>query len=128
MTYDPRRKLGEYRESLIYLGFLGGEFARHAAAQLISGQSCPCHWETAFWLIVSAMVRKDADAVRVFLNDWSCSGGGPLANVSKFTPGEHYHCLGAKFDSLEKAVIHIKSRGFRYGGLTEKHVYTGEGD
>ncbi len=39
-----------------------------------------------------------------------------------FVPGDHYHCLNVKFDSLEEAIKHLESQGYRYGGYQERRL------
>jgi len=77
-------------------------------------------------MLLSAFARKDSPAIRVFINDWSKHNSRPGCTVSKFIPGQHYHCLGAKFDTLQEAIDHLKASGYVYDGLTEKHVYRPE--
>lgn len=45
-----------------------------------------------------------------------------VVNVSRFVPGEHFHCLGTKFGSLADAIAHIRANGRRYGGYEERRL------
>lgn len=67
-----------------------------------------------------------SSAVRMFVNDWSKRSNKPGCGVFKFNPGEHYHCLNEKFDTLDEAIANLKTKGYAYSGLTERHVYREE--
>lgn len=129
MMYDPRAKLSKENEGWLALGINeGGSFAAHAASELVRDlphdEFCPC--EIKYYILRSAMAREDFEACRIHINDWSQRRSRPSAMVSKFIPGEHYHVLGEKFDTLDEAQQYLRSRGYVYGGLTEKHVYREE--
>lgn len=131
MHYDPRQKLDGYKESLLALECSEAIFLDYAASGLISGiRTGDTSWEIFYWLVRSALARKDKESVRIKINDWTYGSAHlrQLMQVSKFVPGEHYHCLDAKFDTLDEAIGHLKRNGFAYGGLIERHVYAKEGD
>ena len=109
---------------LVALGCNGGAFAHHASSKLLSMRGC---WSSVrYWMLISAFSRGDQRGVLRFLDDWVKQDRLPKAQVSKFVPGEHYHVLGVKFDTLDEAQRHLRSRGYQYGGLTEKYVYREE--
>lgn len=115
-----------FDDGLVALGCLGADFADHAARKLLSANDC--YGECHYWMLRSAFARQDKEAVRKFLGDWKSRNRKPVAEVFKFVPGEHYHVLSRKFDTLDDAMNHLRDRGYRYGGLFEKHVYAKEGD
>jgi hypothetical protein len=78
-------------------------------------------------MLVSAFKRGDERTVLMYLDDWPKMDRRPRVTVSKFTPGNHYHVLSVKFDTLEEAQQHLLSKGYQFGGLVEKHVYATEG-
>lgn len=116
------KPLEDDAEGLIALGLLGGRFAQYAASHLLSG-----HWaEVRYWMLVSCFARQDAKTVRIYLTDWKVQDRRPKAKVSKFVPGQHYHVLNVKFDTLDEAMEHLRRKGYEYGGLSETHVYRPE--
>lgn len=114
----------EYAEGLVHLGVLGDLFAEYAASRLLSEYGI--YSNVYFWMLVSAFNRGDKEAVRRFLTDWKEMARKPSAVVSKFVPGDHYHVLDTKFDTLEEAMEYLHRRGHNYGGLKETHVYKPE--
>lgn len=48
--------------------------------------------------------------------------GRAYALVSRFVPGDHYHCLDTKHDTLSEAIEHIRRKGRVFGGIMEKHL------
>lgn len=129
MDYNPRAKLDNYKEGWLVLGITeGGAFASRAASELLRGiPSNPlCGHDTMWYMLRSAMAREDYEACRIYVNDWSRRRSPPSERVSKFIPGQHYHCLGEKFDTLDLAIRHLKLNGYAYGGLKEVHVYREE--
>lgn len=117
---NPRAKLNEEQESLLHLAMSGGRFVSYAATQLT--HDIP-YEECRFDILRSCLARHDIEQARVFINDWTSSKYKTKVNVSKFVPGDHYHVLGTKFDTLEQAIAHIRSQGHEYGRLIEKFVY-----
>lgn len=115
-----------FDDGLVALGMLGSNFAEHATGKLLAANSC--YKEAHYYMLLSAFARKDAKAVRRFLRDWSGRSKQPRIAVSKFIPGDHYHVLDEKFDTLEAATAHLQKHGYVYGGLHEKHVYVKDGD
>jgi len=51
-----------------------------------------------------------------------------VCGVYKYVPGDHFHVLDTKFDTLEEAKRHLVQNGYVYGGLELKHVYAVLGD
>ena len=117
----------EVRE-LVAVAQHGYQFREYAASQLISLAGCwgNCRYE----ILLSVMARGFHEWPNVFqlLADWKAQDRMPSREVSKFIPGDHYHVADRKFDTLEAAQEYIRSRGWRYAGLTEKHVYSTSGD
>ncbi len=131
MKYDPRARLDQWGEDLLHLGLNGGNFAGYAASKLASSCEYYRNWECKYWILRSCFSRGDIEKARIMVNDWSHKQpktGKPSANVSTFIPGDHYHVLGTKFDTLEQAISHLESKGYVYAGLIEKHVYSSQGD
>ena len=115
-------------DQLIALGCGGGQFPRHAAGKLLRELGL---WsEVRYWMLVSALSRQDAKCAKMYLIDWNTQDKDhrPSAVVSKFIPGEHYHVLGTKFNSLLEAKAHLNRKGYKFGGVEEKFLYTHEGD
>lgn len=108
-------------DSLIALGLNGRNFAEHAAAKLLSLNNC--YGEVRRHLLVSCLRRHDKTRAKQFLVDWTKEDLKPKINVSKFIPGEHYHVLNTKFDTLDDAINYLNAKGYQYAGLTETHVY-----
>lgn len=130
-AYDPEGKLSADKETWLALGVNhGGPFRSRAASELTSGlpYNPAVGWECRYWLVYSALARGDARAVRVFVNDWSHQRGRPAANVTKWVPGDHYHTLGERFDTLEEAKEHLRKKGYEFGGFSETHAYKRDGD
>lgn len=131
MKYDPRAKLDEERESLLYLGLNGVQFAEYAASKLASSCEYFRDWETKYWCLRACFSRRDIETARVYVNDWSHKQPKRVtryANVSRFVPGNHYHVLGTKFDTMEEAQEYLESQGYTYGETILKHVYPNQGD
>lgn len=131
--YDPHAKLSENKEGWLALGINeGGRFAQAAASELLRdckvGYDKKLSWEVAYHMIRSAIAREDKDAVRVYVNDWTNWDGRKTALVSKFMPGEHYHVLDTKFNTLDEARRHLSREGYDYAGLKEVYVPKTEGD
>ncbi|KKN96853.1 hypothetical protein LCGC14_0164970 [marine sediment metagenome] len=85
-------------------------------------------------MLLACIMREDCLAFRKHVNYWWNWRGGDrrkFATVSKFVPGDHFHVkiLGdqQKFDTLAEAQEFIVLKGYTYGKLIEKHVYTREG-
>lgn len=109
----------------------GGAFIERAVvilSQDINYQKLGFNWEVGWGMLHSALARKDILAVRRFINDWSCRSNRPSKVVTKFIPGEHYHCNGCKFNCLTEAKEYLEQSGFTYEGLRETHVYPTNGD
>jgi hypothetical protein len=70
--------------------------------------------------VFAAHARGDWVAVRRYLADWS---NAQVVRVTKFHPGDHYHVLGIKFDTLDLARRHLEFEGCLFGGLDETFVY-----
>jgi len=104
----------------------GLDFRGYAVSNLL--RIWNCYTEIRYWLLMSALARQDKRTARIFLQDWKAQDRRPKAKVSKFTPGEHYHALGTKFDSLDEAQRYLFERGYTYGGFEETHVYAKDGD
>ena len=128
-TYDPEAKLDEYKEGCIALSRNGGRFLSYAASELTSGlpHDPRCGWEVRYWLVYSALNRGDVRAARVFVNDWSNHRSRPGARVTKWVPGDHFHTLGERFNTLDEAINHLRNRGYEYDGFSETHAYRQEG-
>ncbi len=121
-----REPLDEESEGLIALGFLGSPFNSYAAGRLLSRNSC---WsECRYWMLVSALNRHDRVTARIYLHDWPAQDRKPKAKVSKFVPGDHWHVLGTKFDTLQEAIGYLQSRGYVYAGFSETYLPKVEGD
>lgn len=128
MRYDPLGKLSPVLEGWLALGINhGGAFASAAAHQLIAElpHDDGCRWETRVGLLLSAMARGDFAGCRRFVNDWRYyrPDRRPAAVVAKWIPGDHYHALNERFDTLEEAVAHLERNGYRFDGLRERFVY-----
>jgi hypothetical protein len=127
---DPRRRLNDYQESMISLARNGPDFHGYAAREILRGNSSHLDLSLRVDLIRSALNRHDEDAVRVFVNDWADMGirGPKSAMVSRWVPGDHFYALDEKFESLYEAIQHLKNNGYKYSGITERHVYKHDGD
>ena len=128
---QARQKLSPHKEGWLALGINhGAPFSTRAALELL--EDVPNYgdgWESReaqYHILRAAMAREDFEACRMHVNDWSALKGRPSKTVSKFLPGDHYHVLDTKFDTLDEAINHLEARGYRYGGLQEKHVYREE--
>lgn len=118
--------LDDESESLLALGMMAGNFRSYAVGSLLSHHGC---WtEIRSWMLHSALARQDKRTARIYLQDWKAQDRRPKVKVSKFIPGEHYHVLDTKFDSLSEAQQYLFGRGYTYGGLNEVHVYAKDGD
>jgi hypothetical protein len=51
-----------------------------------------------------------------------------ILQVHKFNPGQHFHVLDTKFDTLDEAIRHLEANGYQYGGLQEKYWPATDGD
>lgn len=126
-SVQARANLSPEKEGWLALGCnFGYPFISHTVSVLMEGIS---YDRSRRELLKSAMSRKDKEACRMFINDWSKRPQyRPRVIVSKFIPGEHFHCIGTKFDSLDDAISHLKQNGYEYEGLVEKFIYSTEGD
>lgn len=129
MTSKPA-KLDDEKESWIPLAHNGEPFISRVASELIRGLPYDplVGWETRYWMVYSALARQDYDCTRRYVHDWSEPKSRSSEVVSKFVPGDHYHALGERFDTLDEAIHYLKSNGRIYGGLKEVYVYPKEGD
>ena len=87
--------------------------------------------EGRMWILIAHINTEDIKGFRKHINYWfdwerQCPKG--LHNISKFIPGEHFHTMGTKFNSMEEAVAHIEKNGGIVGRIIEKHFYSTEGD
>ena len=107
----------QYVNSLIALGMEGGGFREYAAANLMHTIRLARHldWGCCFWMMISALARGDVHRCQQNLIDWSCSQERPVANITRFRPGKHYHALGLRFPTITAAEAHIRDRGYRVG-------------
>lgn len=103
----------------------GLPFSAHAAWALLEGlpEHPRCSRSAQYWMLRSAMAREDTDTCRMYVNDWSRPPGRPSVTVSKFIPGQHYHCLDVKFDTLDEAIRHLRQMGYEYGGVYEHRIF-----
>jgi hypothetical protein len=112
---------------------LGSFFMWDALDQLIS----LCDFKTKeaaearSWMLIAHINTEDTQGFRSHINYWfdwerQCPRG--IQNVSKFIPGQHFHTMGTKFDSLAEAVEHIEKNGGMLGRIIEQHFYSNEGD
>ncbi len=111
-------------KELIAVGRLGGPFSSYAASQLLREASC--YDGTRYWILISNFNRGDTKNIRQYLDDWRKQDHQPKKEIFKFTPGEHYHVMNTKFDSLDNAIDYLRQHGYAYAGLVEKHVYRTE--
>lgn len=123
-------KLDDEKEWWIPLAGLGEPFISRVASALISGLPLDAlvGWETRYWMVYSALARGDANTARMYVNDWSRPRLRPSEVVSRFVPGDHYHAMGERFETLDEAIRHLRLKGRTYAGLKEVHVYAREGD
>lgn len=112
------------------LARLGEPFISRVASELTGGlpYDPTSNREVRYWLVYSALARGDTDAARGFVQDWSKYRARPSEFVSKFNPGDHYHAMDRKFDTLNEAIEYLRRIGRAYAGLKEVHVYAKEGD
>ena len=64
-------------------------------------------------LVESALARNDVETAEMFVRDYQAKERMPMTQVSKFVPGSHFYVFDTKFDTLEEAQRHAKSRGYR---------------
>lgn len=135
MDYDPYAKLSEDEEGWLALAVNeGGQFASHAISKVLLdgcnvGYGTGLERDTAYYMLRSAIAREDKRTARMYVNDWRRrKSTKPTRMVSKFVPGDHYHTLDQKFDTLQAAQDFLTRCGYSYGGLIEEHVYKTEGD
>jgi len=76
--------------------------------------------EVQGYIIDALLMAQDYDQIEKLIVDWGFKKK-EYVSVSKFDPGEHYHCLGVKFNTLEDAKKFIEEEGCVYNGL--KIVY-----
>jgi hypothetical protein len=87
--------------------------------------------ECKYWMLMAHVNTQDPAGIRSHLNYWwngSHRDQKKFENVSKFVPGDHYHCLNTKFNTLAGAKDHIEKNGFIFGEFIKRHVYKNEGD
>ena len=122
--------MDDEKEWWIPLAHNGEPFISRVAYELTRGLPYDpfVGWETRYWMVYAALARQDYDCARQYVHDWSRPKLRPSEVVSKFVPGDHYHTLGDKFDTLDEAIQHLKRNGRAYAGLKEVHVYAREGD
>ena len=86
-----------------------------------------------YWILMAHVNTQDIGGCRALLNywwDWSRGArpGPVMVNISKFTPGEHYHVRDRKFDTLGEAQAYIRRQGWEFGQFLEEFVYPTSGD
>lgn len=91
------------------------------------------NWECCYWCLISRLHCQDEMGFRKHLNywwDWDRESYRTVrvADVTKFIPGEHYHTLNEKFNTLGEAKRHLMHEGYEFGTFKEIHVYQREGD
>ena len=121
-------RLDDYRESMIFIARNGYPFNEYAAREIVSGINSFLSYGLMVNLVLSALRRQDANAVRVFVNDWSNSTRRPHRPVFKWIPGDHFYALEEKFDTLEEAKNYLNVHGYDFESLVERHVYMRDGD
>lgn len=102
------------RDGFLALSQMGGAFLDYATQQLLRMYEAGS--EVKYFMLRASLARGDTKQALVLLTDWS-GRGLPETDVSKFDPGDHYHTLGRKFDTLQDALHHLEERHYRYGGL-----------
>ncbi len=65
------------------------------------------------FMLMSAMARQDTARVVQYAIDWSQESELPHTPVSRFVPGDHYHVLGVKFNTIDEAFSHAQKHGYR---------------
>ena len=75
--------------------------------------------------VASALLRGDEETAQELISEF---GGRPFARITKFKPGQHYHVLGEKFDSLGEAKALAAQRGYDSGAPETIFVYDRDGD
>lgn len=78
-----------------------------------------------YWCIYALHRNGDWEGVKTQLRYRSKRR---VSYVTKFYPGDHYHCLGVKFDTYREAEEHLEQEGYICGGLKEQHTYIHSGD
>lgn len=76
-----------------------------------------------YWCIYALFLNQDWEGVRTQLRYRSKK---KRVMVHKFVPGDHYHVLDTKFDTLAEAQQYLTDEGWIYNGLKEVHVYRPE--
>ena len=87
--------------------------------------------ECRYWMLMAHVNCQSPMGVRKHINYWWNWGGErqkKFVDVHRYVPGEHYHCMDTKFDTLGEAKEHIQKNGGVFGKLHYKHVYAKEGD
>lgn len=88
--------------------------------------------EARYWMLIAHVNCDNEMGVRKHLNYWWNWGSQTVQNqwknVSKFIPGDHYHCLGERFNTMQEAKSYIAEKGFVFGKLIHRHVYATDGD
>lgn len=75
--------------------------------------------------VATALLRGDENTARELIGEFE---GKPFARITKFKPGQHYHVLGEKFDSLGEAEALAVQRGYDTGAPETVYVYDHDGD
>ncbi len=89
-------------------------------------------WDVRQHMLMAHVYTQDPAGIRCLLNYWWDWDRHPrqrvqTANVTKFNPGEHYHVLNEKFDSLARAQAYLRGKGYEFGQLIEQFLYGHEG-
>lgn len=89
--------------------------------------------DVRYYMLLAHVNTQDIAGCRELLNywwDWSRGArpGPVVVNISKFTPGEHYHVRDEKFNTMAEARAYIKQQGWEFGQFLEEHVYATSGD
>ncbi len=93
--------LDDESESFIALSMNGQNFRGYAVSNLL--RIWGCYTPMRSQLLISCLTRQDKRAARIFLQDWRNEDRMPKIKITKFIPGEHFHVLNTKFDSLGEA-------------------------
>lgn len=142
IAFNPKAKLPENGEELLKAAFrfqcyaavsytLGMFFLNEAIDELFSyfDRDAKNAYEARRWMLISHINTEDKPGFRSLCNywwDWDRLFGsrrGKIMNVTKYVPGDHFHAVNERFDTLNDAVRYIREQGYTFGRFDEVHIY-----
>ncbi|MDE2107191.1 MAG: hypothetical protein KGL39_58885 [Patescibacteria group bacterium] len=103
-------------EGWISLAMEGGAFCGYAISNLLDELPLKkdLKRETCYWMLRSAAERHDRECCLMYISDWVSEWSKPAIEITRFSPGVHYHVLGERFDKFEDAMRHLERSGYRF--------------